>query len=185
MAGHGTDLRVLITGCSGGGKSALIDALASLGFATIAEPGRRIIAEVRDTGGDALPWRNMKAFAERAVHMARADFEAAKATTGPVFFDRGLVDAAVASHHVIGTPLADILGPDRHYANPVFVAPPWPEIFRQDADRQHGFDAAVAEYDRLSDVLPRLGYTVVEVPKVPVSDRVTFVLTTLGLTAPR
>ncbi|MEX0312409.1 MAG: AAA family ATPase [Tateyamaria sp.] len=185
MAGHGTDLRVLVTGCSGGGKSTLIDALASLGFATVAEPGRRIIAEVRETGGDALPWRNMKAFVARAVYMARADIEAAKATTGPVFFDRGLVDAAVALHHLIGTPLTDSLGSDRHYTSPVFVAPPWPENFRQDADRQHGFDAAVDEYDRLCDALPRLRYKVVEMPKVPVSDRVTFILTTLGLTAPR
>jgi predicted ATPase len=45
-----------------------------------------------------------------------------------------------------------------------------------DAERKHGFDAAVAEYDRLLQVYPDLGYEVTILPKVSVSERADFVL---------
>lgn len=47
---------VIISGCSGGGKSTLIDELAKRGHAVVEEPGRRIIADERARGGTALPW---------------------------------------------------------------------------------------------------------------------------------
>jgi predicted ATPase len=54
---------VLITGCSGGGKSTLISMLNEKGFNTVTEPGRRIVAEEMannrngngKTNGSALP----------------------------------------------------------------------------------------------------------------------------------
>ena len=36
---------VILSGCSGGGKSTLLDALAERGFAVVPEPGRRIVAK--------------------------------------------------------------------------------------------------------------------------------------------
>ena len=39
------DRFVVITGCSGGGKSTLLDELGRRGHATIEEPGRRIVRE--------------------------------------------------------------------------------------------------------------------------------------------
>ena len=64
------------------------------GYSVVAEPARRIIAEARDSGNDrTLPWVNPAAFARRAFDMSAADFEAAQGLT---FFDRGIVDAAVA-----------------------------------------------------------------------------------------
>ncbi|WP_243652615.1 AAA family ATPase [Novosphingobium sp. PhB165] len=54
--------------------------------------------------------------------------------------------------------------------------PPWPEIYRQDGERRHGIDAAVAEYNRLLQAYPRLGYEVVILPKAPVEERADFLL---------
>ena len=56
----------------------------------------------------------------------------------------------------------------------VFLAPPWPEIFATDAERQHGFEAAVAEYDRLRTAYATLGHELVILPKVSVKERVDF-----------
>ena len=161
--------RILITGCSGGGKSTLLHALAKAGHATVPEPGRRIVAE-----GRALPWVDPAAFARRAVEMARTDL--ARADAELTFFDRGLIDAAVALAHAGGTPLTDTLGSARLYDTPVFLAPPWPEIYRQDADRRHDLHAATEEYDRLTTALATLGYDTILLPKAPVQDRLAFVL---------
>ena len=49
-----------------------------------------------------------------------------------------------------------------------------------DAERRHGFAFAVAEYERLLDVYPSLGYEVTILPKVGVSERADFVLSKLG-----
>ncbi|HEY6917879.1 MAG TPA: AAA family ATPase, partial [Tabrizicola sp.] len=87
---------------------------------------------------------------------------------------------AVALDHLEGIPLDLSLGGPSPYAHPVFLAPPWPEIYATDPERQHGFDEAVAEFDRLALALPALGHRVVMLPKLPVADRVAFVLHTLS-----
>lgn len=169
--------RILITGCSGGGKSTLLDDLAQQGFAVVPEPGRRIVAEERAAEGRALPWVDELAFAKRALEMARADFFAANA--GTTVFDRGLVDAAVALATLTGAPLQETLSGLR-YDDPVFLAPPWPEIFAQDADRRHGLAAAMAEYARICDGLSALDYRVIALPKISVAARAAFVVDRLS-----
>ena len=166
---------VVISGCSGGGKSTLLAELAARGFASVEEPGRRIVSEEMESGGAALPWVDPEAFARRAVAMARDDRARMAGEAGWVFFDRGLVDAVVALAASGGEDVAQTLGASR-YCPTVFMTPPWPEIFRADAERRHGFDAALAEYQRLAVAYPRLGYDVVEIPKMAVRERADFVL---------
>ncbi|MEM1429179.1 MAG: AAA family ATPase [Pseudomonadota bacterium] len=171
---------ILLTGCSGGGKSSLLAELAARGFATVPEPGRRIVSEELGSGGTALPWVDLRAFAERAFALATADLAEAERTEGPVFFDRGLIDAAVAVQFAGGRALEDMLGPRRPYARRVFVAPPWPKIFAQDTERRHGFSAAVDEHRRLLQALRTLGHEALELPKISVRERCEFVLHHLG-----
>ena len=161
---------VVISGCSGGGKSSLIDALAVLGHQTVPEPGRRIVAEEMARGGSALPWIDAAGFARRAVDMARADLARARDLEGMVFFDRGLIDAAAALAHVTDASVEQIVG-DVRYHPTVFLTPPWPQIYVTDPERRHGLEAAIAEYERLAALYPALGYTVVTLPKTSVADR--------------
>jgi predicted ATPase len=91
---------VVVSGCSGGGKSTLLAELGRRGHAVIEEPGRRIVKEELESGGRALPWVNGPAFARRATTMALADRAAADARAGWVFFDRGLVDASGCSRPI-------------------------------------------------------------------------------------
>jgi len=168
--------RVLISGCSGGGKSSLLAELASRGFSTVEEPGRRIVKHELETGGDALPWSDLAAFARRAIEVAIADSVAALSRSDWTFFDRGLIDAVAAHHHATGEPIQGELLQANRYHKRVFLTAPWPEIYVPDLERRHGFDAAVAEYDRLVSLLPTLGYEIVMLPKVPVRDRADFLL---------
>lgn len=171
---------IILSGCSGGGKSTLLAEFAQRGFATVAEPGRRVVREELASGGNALPWIDGAAFARRITALARQDYEAARALPAPIFFDRGLIDAAVALEHLTGEKVLADLAARHRYASPVFLAPPWPELFASDAERRHGLDAAIAEYNRLAAVYPALGYDVVLLPETSVAERVAFVLQRIG-----
>jgi predicted ATPase len=171
---------VVISGCSGGGKSTLLDELARQGHAVVPEPGRRIVAEEMNGDGRTLPWIDLHAFANRAVAMAVDDRDAMRNTPGWVFFDRGLIDAAAALEHASGTPALTRLGSLHRYHYRVFLTPPWPEIYLQDNERQHGLETAIEEYERLLTAYEGLGYETIIVPKLGVKDRAAFVLAQLG-----
>jgi len=175
---------VVISGCSGGGKSTLLAELEARGYAVVEEPGRRIVKEELAADGPALPWVDGAAFAGRAMAVALADRVAARRLSGWVFFDRGLIDAAAALQHLTREPALDGIGPLHRYHRRVFFTPPWPEIYATDADRHHDLDAAIAEYDRLLSAYPSLGYEVIVLPKVGVSERADFILHTL-MNSPR
>jgi predicted ATPase len=143
----------------------------------VEEPGRRVIAAERARAGRAFPWVDAAAFARRALDMARRDrIWAMRATAkGFIFFDRGLVDAAAALEHATGRPELNTVAGER-YNTRVFLTPPWPEIYVQDADRQHDFEEAVAEYERLLAAFSALDYAIEVLPKVGISERADFVL---------
>ena len=173
------DRFVVISGCSSGGKSTLIAELRKRGYAVVDEPGWRIVKDELASGGSALPWVDAVAFARRAIAIVLADRAAAASLDGWVFFDRGLIDAAAALEHMTGKPMLKALGQANRYHPRVFVAPPWPEIYETDPERRHGLDMALAEYSRLLETYPSLGYEVLILPKVGVSERADFILSTL------
>lgn len=175
-----SDRFIVLSGCSGGGKSTLLEALRQRGHAVVEEPGRRIVQQELATDGSALPWQDLAAFARRAIDMALADREAMQDHPGLVFFDRGLIDAASALDAHSGEPVLATLAAEHHYNRLVFLTPPWPEIYAGDPERRHGFDAAVAEYERLKSVYPSLGYEAIILPKVTVAERADFVLRRLS-----
>jgi len=171
---------VIISGCSGGGKSTLLAELKRRGYAVVDEPGRRIVEEETRRGGDALPWVDMAAFLRRAIELTLKDHaEAARINTRWVFFDRSLVDAAAALVELTGDSILDNLCQSTRYHDRVFLAPPWPEIYIQDADRRHDMDAALIEFERLMRAYPNLGYSVSMLPKIGTTERADFILDTL------
>jgi len=171
----------VISGCSGGGKSSLLAELGGRGFATIEEPGRRVVRAELASGGGALPWIDGIAFARRITTLAEQDYDDARALPGAVFFDRGLIDAAVALEHLTGEKVLADLAAGYRYSSPAFLAPPWPELFAPDTERRHDFASAVAEYDRLAAAYPALGYDVILLPKVSIAERLAFILEQVGM----
>jgi predicted ATPase len=171
---------IVISGCSGGGKSSLIGELARRGYSTVAEPGRQVIREQNAIGGDAVPDRDAVKFLELTVSrtMHAMILAASRAEATPVFFDRAIVD------QVSGTVPA-------HFARAVqifrygrvFIVPPWPENFRNDAERKHSFEDALVHYAALLKTYERYGYALTFIPKLTVSHRADFVLENLGYAA--
>ena len=167
---------VILSGCSGGGKSTLLAELTRRGFDTVEEPGRRIVAEEQRGTGAALPWVNLEAFARRAIALSLADRARVAGSGRWVFFDRGLIDAAAALDHAAGVPIAETLCGHPQFHPKVFLTPPWPEIYRTDGERRHALAEGIDEYDRLRDVYVRLGYDTVILPKTDVGSRADFIL---------
>ena len=173
----------ILTGGPGSGKSTLLAALRKLGLHTMPEAGRAVIQEQVACGGNALPWNDRVAFAEHMFERDAASWRAAHALTGPVFFDRGVADVA-GYLRLCGLPVPHhILTAARtfDYSRQVFIAPPWPAIFAQDAERKQTMKEAEATWSTMVDVYTELGYNLVTLPLASVSERVQFVLETIGV----
>jgi predicted ATPase len=173
----------VLTGGPGSGKTSLIEALARAGHAHMPEAGRSIIQDQVLIGGDALPWRNPAAYAELMLSWEMRSYRQALDLAGPVFFDRGIPDI-VGYLRTIDSPVpaplkraADLF----RYSSRVLIFPPWAEIFAQDDERKQSFDEAVRTYEAMVETYTICGYSLIEVPCLPVQDRVDFVLDALSL----
>lgn len=175
-----SDRFVLISGCSAGGKSSLLAELGRRGYATVEEPGRRIVREELERGGSALPWSDLEAFLRKAFKVALDEFMRASSFTGWVFFDRGLIDAAAGIERATGQSMAKTLGPLHRYHRRVFVVPPWPDIHVTDQEPRHELSEAVVEYEHLLKAFQALGYDVTVLPKVSVVERADLVVQALA-----
>ena len=162
---------VMISGCSGGGKSTLLSEIARRGYSVVKEPGRRIIAEAHDGDGSALPWADAAAFARRAIEMAIADRQTARGLT---FFDRGVVDAAVAVVAAGGDRPFSVLAGNRY--DRLFLVPPWPAIYVNDDDRRHSLEKALLDYEQVRQAYLDEGYAPIMLPRSTVAARADFVL---------
>jgi predicted ATPase len=180
---NGSDRLVVISGCSGGGKSTLLSELAQRGYPIYPEPGRQIVKEQLHLGGDGLPWENPVKFAELCVSRALYFYNTAKPIDRPAIFDRSIVDNITGIERS-GLPMPDYFRlalQHYRYARRVFMTPPWPELFSTDAERQHSFAAAEAEYFGLLESYAASGYEVVLIPKGTPAERADFVEQQLGL----
>lgn len=177
--------RIILTGGPGSGKSTLIGALAGAGFRHMPEAGRAIIRQQLAIGGSALPWADRAAFAESMLGWELRSYEMAVepgADDGPVFFDRGLPDVA-GYLAVCGLPVParmDAAIRRFRYARRVFIAPPWQEIFAQDAERRQDWAEAVHTYEAMIAIYLEYDYELVTLPQCSVSERLAFVLRELG-----
>lgn len=172
----------VLTGGPGAGKTTLIQALAKSGYATTVESARVIIQDQVAIGGRALPWLNRALFAELMLSWDMRSYRMAQETTGPVFFDRGLIDV-LGYLRLIGAAIPGYMeaAAKKFRYNPcVFAAPPWREIFHQDQERKQHFEEALKTYEVMS-IYKEFGYELIEVPRAPVEDRVRFVLKATGI----
>ncbi|MCZ4109342.1 AAA family ATPase [Brevundimonas diminuta] len=173
--------RIVLTGGPGSGKTTLLEALATAGHATSPEAGRAIIRRQQAINGEALPWKDRALFAELMLDRELEAHARAEGAAGPVFFDRGVPDV-VGYLTLCGLPVpahVERAAQDIRYDRRVFIAPVWPEIFGQDAERKQDLDEARRTFDAMAETYPRFGYELIELPRAPVAERLDFVLKSL------
>jgi predicted ATPase len=170
---------IVISGCSGGGKSTLLAELTNRGYSVVWEPGRQLVKEQFAINGDAFPWANLEKFLDLVLSRYLYLFNSQKEQKQLVFFDRGIIDAVQLNY-----PQPDYFhraAENFKYNRLVFLAPPWKEIFATDAERKHDFDTAKKEFDELLIKYKNFGYETVLLPKISVKARADFILEKLGV----
>jgi predicted ATPase len=168
----------VITGASGAGKSTLLQALGEKGFSVVREAALSLLQEQEECGGRLLPSTDLQAFMNEVVKRNIRAYDAAKSLRPPVFFDRGipeclghmrLLGLAVDPSHLGGALT-------RRYADTVFVAEPWPDIYVCDQWRRAPFERAARSFDATVASYVEAGYTTCVLPKASVEERVVFIL---------
>src|SRR5271155_583505 len=81
---------IVLSGCSGGGKSTLLAELGRRGYAICEEAGRQVVKEQLYIGGDALPDRNTIQFIELTSSRSIYNMISAARDGRMTFFDRGI-----------------------------------------------------------------------------------------------
>lgn len=168
----------VITGSSGAGKSTLLQALGDLGYSVVPEVSLAIVQEQEQCGGNLFPWTNLQAFMEEVLIRNVQAYDAAQALHPPVFFDRGTPEC-LGHMQLLGLEVAPEHAEElveRRYANTVFVAEPWPEIYVCDRWRRVQFERAARSFEPTVAAYVEAGYSTCVIPKASVEERVAFVL---------
>ncbi|MDD2769131.1 MAG: AAA family ATPase [Methylococcus sp.] len=168
----------VITGSSGAGKSTLIAALNDLGYSTFPEAALAIMREQFKCNGTIFPFGDRTVFMEAVLARSIEDYEKAKTLKAPVFFDRGIPEwsrflgSDEEHYHMAAT--------QYRYANKVFVAEPWPEIYVCDHERLHSFERAAKSYVPTISAYVEAGYEMCVIPRASAQERVAFILAQVG-----
>ena len=165
---------VVLSGCSGGGKSTLISNLKYQGYAVVEEVCRNIIKEHGDI--DPLVRCEMIITKSIAAYHQAEKMEAVKDDV--IFFDRSFLEG-VSYFQSIKIHKYNYLINELRFHRFIFITPPWKETFQQDDERKNSFDDAVNEYNQIIKFYPKYGYHMIELPRINVEKRIEFILETL------
>ena len=172
----------IFTGGPGAGKTTLLEAMRARGHLCVSEVARAIIQEQAAIGGDIHHHGDRAAYRDLTLQRSIEDYVSVVETTKPVFFDRGIPELAGYSRFVGDTPPAYLLQAIEacRYNPLVFAAPPWREIYVNDAERTQDFDEAIATFDLCVQSYRDYGYRIVELPPDTVEARADFVLSRIA-----
>jgi predicted ATPase len=165
---------LVLTGAPGAGKTALLEAASAAGMATSPEVARAILQQ---PGGMALRDNDPLGFAMAMLEGHLAEYRRYADHPGPVLFDRGFPDV-VGFLELSGLPVPDAVDSacrNLRYDGPIFRAPAWPAIYRQDAERIQNVADAIASDRVVTGAWRRYGYGVVDLPLAPVAERLAFI----------
>lgn len=171
---------IIITGGPGSGKTTLLDEIFKTNYNYIPEVAREIIRTQVSSEGDALPWKNVKKYCDLMLDKSIESFISAMTNPQkqPIFFDRGIPDT-LAYTRLINIPISKKLeSATRRYVynKKVFILPPWKEIYKNDSERKQDFEEALATYKIMFETYKYLGYELIEVPKLSVEERASFII---------
>ena len=168
--------RVVLTGGPGAGKTTLLRELAALGYVTVEESARAIIAERLAV---ELPRRpDPLTFAREILARDIEKYVGQSHAAKWVFYDRGVIEALGMVQEVSplsAQELAAMLATYPFHSS-VFVLPPWEAIYTTDSERDQSFVDAVNVHAKIVQRYRSCGYVLHEVPCLPSQQRAQYVL---------
>lgn len=163
----------VITAGPSAGKTSTLRALSAKGYWTVPESARLVIDQKVSEGYEPDEIREALPFQEMLESKDREMEESVVPDTGVVFFDRSAADnIAYRRHYGTEVPGDLIEFCTGRYSN-VFLLEQLP--FEDDYARNEDEEEAKEIHAELRRTYERLGYEVVEVPLIPVDERVEFI----------
>lgn len=170
--------RIVITGGPGTGKSTLIKLLEKSGYPCLHEVSREVILQARKEGHEQLFLNNPILFSKKLIEDRVSQFhQVTDFDQEVVFYDRGLHDVVAYLNYIDSNfPEEMHQACKDHCYDQVFILPPWKEIYTTDNERYESFHEAEKIYFHLENTYKNYNYSPVEVPKLPVEQRLSFIL---------
>ncbi|HEU4496250.1 MAG TPA: ATP-binding protein [Flavobacterium sp.] len=169
---------VVIIGGPGTGKTTIIDGLLSRGHCCFPEISREITLEAKKQGIEQLFLENPLLFSELLLEGRKKQYRQAVSDQNPVvFIDRGIPDI-VAYMHYIGSSYPECFDQAcrEHRYTKIFILPPWEAIYESDDARYENYEQASLIYGHLRETYESYGYSLIEVPKDSVDNRILYIL---------
>ena len=166
---------IVLTGGPGAGKTAVANGLRAFGYHCVPESGRIVLQR---GGGMALRAASPKKYAAAMLSIDRDNFNSAENRSERTVFDRGLPDI-VGYLSLMKCDISEELHlacQAIRYSGPIFSAPPWREIYVQDAERTQDFDIACATHDAVYSAWKAYAYQVIELPRTSIQARIDYIL---------
>ena len=173
--------RIVLTGGPGAGKTAILEALAQAGMRVAPDVARDIIRERKKAGLSPRP--SPVEFGRETLKRNVFNYDDAARSERATFFERGVGDSvgSLYIHGFISYSEAQSLMRQYRYDQPVFVVPPWQEIYTTDSERDQTFEESVKVFDEIVAWYQRFEYTVKEVPIGTIESRVSYLLDECGV----
>jgi len=168
--------RIVLTGAPATGKTTISHELELLGHQVFHEQAREIISESLENGSDILPWKDLMGFTEVVWNLRNEQYEEAVLGTKS-FYDRSVLDSYAYLLKGNVTPLERWVQ-DMHERrfDKVFLLPVWPEIHALDSERMETLEECIEVEKYIIEAYEELGYELITVPKIPLRERVAFIL---------
>jgi predicted ATPase len=171
---------VAIAGSPGAGKTTLLVELARRGHKTVSDSAREVIAGRKARGLSPRP--DPVEFAQEVYRRDLAKYRSFAGANDIVFFERTAIESRAMLLDALrqaGNEV-DIEAQEFEFVDPVFVLPPWQDIYRTDEERDHTFEHALWVHEQVVGCYLAQGYEVNEVPRCSPSERTDYVLASLS-----
>ncbi|MDC1022297.1 AAA family ATPase [Schleiferiaceae bacterium] len=168
--------RIVLTGAPATGKTTVSQLLEGLGHTVFHEQAREIISNSLENGTDILPWKDLMAFTQVVWDLRNEQYDSALLETKN-FYDRTILDsyAYLIKGNVEPTESWTRDMKNRRF-DKVFLLPVWPEIHALDSERMETLEDCVEVEKFIIEAYEEMDYELIIVPKIPVKDRVAFIL---------
>jgi predicted ATPase len=169
----------IITGAPGAGKTEIIEKLSQRGYIGLEEIPRKLLHEKTAEKLGISPFSDLEKFAHLVFEeMYKQYLETIKKDDSLCFFDRGIPDVfAYLENSKIPIPNKYYTKLDScNFEKDVFICPPWKEIYMSDSIRPYPFEETIKLHQQIVSIYKRLNFNLIEIPKLPIPQRVDFVI---------
>jgi len=177
--------KIVITGGPSTGKTSVINALEAKAYTCLHEVIRLMTAAAKDKDAELAFKTNPivsvsdpQAFNQKILEARIQQYESAQEMSNEfIFFDRGIPDVLAYMDCFKQTyDESFVKACQEHRYDFIFLMPPWKDIHSTDTERFESFEESIQVYASLKNSYSEFGYTVIEVPKESIANRVSFIL---------